>query len=91
MVEDLLGQGHLTTPGLEVDQVEAGRAEPDLVWSMDSMAAALDEGQPTADPDHQPGDRRIGLVPRPPADDVDQAPDLGPAGVAHRPADQTGQ
>ena len=49
------------------------------------------EGQAAPDPDHQPGDRGIGLVARPPADDVDQAADLGASRVAHGTPDDPGQ
>ena len=51
---------------------------------MVSMAAASTKASAAAHPDDQAGDRRVGLVARPPADHVDQPADLGAGLVADR-------
>ena len=78
-------------PGREVGEVEAGRLEADLGVLDGVDGRGVDEGQAPPDPHHQAGHRRVGLVARPPADDVDEPADLGTPLVAHGPAHHAGQ
>ncbi len=83
----------VTSPGRGAKSTRSRRAElrtiPSLLDGVDGRRPH--EGQAAAHLHHQPGDRRVGLLARPPADDVDQAADLGPGLVAHGPSDDPGQ
>ena len=90
VVEHVPAQHDLAGPAGEVPQVEPGRAQDDL-GVLDLLdRRRVDERQPAADPDDQPGHRRVRLAVRPAGDDVDERADLVAGLVAHRPADEAG-
>ena len=91
VIEDLIGQGHLAGARHEVGQIQPGRLEADLVMVDGVDGPGGHEGQPTAHPNNQTGNRRVGLVTGPPTDHVDQPADFGTPLVADRSTDQTGQ
>ena len=91
VVEDLFEEGHFAGARREVAQVETGRLQDDPGVLDGVDGASVDKGQPTADPDDEAGHRRVGLLTRPPADDVAEPPDLGSGLVPHGASHDAGQ
>ncbi len=85
VVEDVLGQEHLTRTPDDVTQVEPGRAQQDLGVRDAIDGRGRDEGQPPAHLDDQARHRRVGLPVGPAGHDVLEPADLLTGLIRHGP------
>ena len=92
VIEDVAVQQHLTLAPVELAQVQPGRAERHRT-SLDPVdRGCVEEGVAAPHPDHDPGQRRVGIGDAVYlGDHVDQPADLLTRLVQHRGADQPDQ
>ena len=92
VVEDVAVQQHLSLAAPELAQVHPGRPERDRTALHPVDGGGVEEGPAASHPDHDPGQRRVGIgAAMHLGDHVNEAADLLTRLVQHRSADQADQ